>query len=411
MSFIALVPPIYYNVKQYGAQGNGTTDDTTAIQTAITTAQTAGGGVVYFPPGTYIISNTLTISHDNMELIGAGWSSAIQAGSSMPAAPMIQVTVSSTQHRRGIKIAEMFINGNSITGVSGIELDNTYQALIDHVWIRFCPVNGVYLNGGPSSSFGAYTTIHASTISDGGAGIGLLTFNHEFNTITDCLFSFYNSTGGYGMKLQNGNNSIKGCTFDECDTSVWLFFTHNNSFMSCQFDRGLTQFIYLNGSKLTSFIGNFFGVFSGSGTKSMIVVDNSSNASNNFIGNYTQTGTTWTNFLSEDGATGTPGNTYTENTIGSLAVVRHNGVFKNNTGYNPVGSLTPPTVPATTVAQTNSFGVDAAVFVAASGATITAIAIGGISTGQTSGSFRVPAGQSITLTYSGGTPTWTWFGD
>jgi len=98
-------------------------------------------------------------------------------------------------------------------------------------------------------------------------------------------------------------------------------------------------------------------------------------------------------------------------TIGSLAVVRHNGVFKNNTGYNPVGSLTPPTVPATTVAQTNSFGVDAAVFVAASGATITAIAIGGISTGQTSGSFRVPAGQSITLTYSGGTPTWTWFGD
>ena len=41
---------------------------------------------------------------------------------------------------------------------------------------------------------------------------------------------------------------------------------------------------------------------------------------------------------------------------------------------------------------------------------ITAIAIGGQATGLTTGAFRVPAGQSITLTYSVA-PTWVWFGD
>ena len=56
MTFIALVPPIYYNVKNYGAAGDGTTDDTTAIQNAIN-AMPNTGGVVFLPPGTYKITS------------------------------------------------------------------------------------------------------------------------------------------------------------------------------------------------------------------------------------------------------------------------------------------------------------------------------------------------------------------
>lgn len=49
------VPPVF-NVMSYGATGNGSTDDTTAVQAAITAAGNAGGGIVYFPTGTYLIN-------------------------------------------------------------------------------------------------------------------------------------------------------------------------------------------------------------------------------------------------------------------------------------------------------------------------------------------------------------------
>jgi Pectate lyase superfamily protein len=49
------------SVQAYGATGNGSTDDTTAIQNAITAVVNAGGGTVFFPPGNYKISSTLNV--------------------------------------------------------------------------------------------------------------------------------------------------------------------------------------------------------------------------------------------------------------------------------------------------------------------------------------------------------------
>jgi hypothetical protein len=50
------------SVKDFGATGNGTTDDTTAIKAAITYAQSGNGCVVYMPAGIYVISDTLDIT-------------------------------------------------------------------------------------------------------------------------------------------------------------------------------------------------------------------------------------------------------------------------------------------------------------------------------------------------------------
>ena len=48
-----------FNVKNYGALGNGTTDDTDAIYRALAAAKNSYGSTVYFPQGTYMISRML----------------------------------------------------------------------------------------------------------------------------------------------------------------------------------------------------------------------------------------------------------------------------------------------------------------------------------------------------------------
>lgn len=77
-----------FNVNDYGTTGNGTTDDRVAIQDAINAAKAAGGGVVYFPKGTYRLASSemvtlstspfvetpvcLVIDEDNIHLRGEG---------------------------------------------------------------------------------------------------------------------------------------------------------------------------------------------------------------------------------------------------------------------------------------------------------------------------------------------------
>ena len=63
-------PGVFLNVKDFGAKGDGVTDDTQAIQSAIDTASEAGGGIVYFPRGIYLVSG-ITLK-DFATLFGEG---------------------------------------------------------------------------------------------------------------------------------------------------------------------------------------------------------------------------------------------------------------------------------------------------------------------------------------------------
>jgi polygalacturonase len=69
------------SVKDFGAVGNGTTDDTAAIQAAIDYLNpyvysspmnyNQGGGTVYFPAGNYLVSSTIKLPN-NVILAGTG---------------------------------------------------------------------------------------------------------------------------------------------------------------------------------------------------------------------------------------------------------------------------------------------------------------------------------------------------
>ena len=58
-----------YNVRAFGARGDGKTDDTLAFRAAIEEARVNGGGIVFMPAGNYLISGKLELPQ-NTELLG-----------------------------------------------------------------------------------------------------------------------------------------------------------------------------------------------------------------------------------------------------------------------------------------------------------------------------------------------------
>lgn len=68
----------YISVKDYGAVGDGITDDTSSIQNAIIAAYSLYNRTVFFPTGIYKITDTITIGR-GIDLLGAGSQGSNQA--------------------------------------------------------------------------------------------------------------------------------------------------------------------------------------------------------------------------------------------------------------------------------------------------------------------------------------------
>ena len=66
------------SVKSLGAKGDGKTDDTAAIQAALT--NNANSKIVYFPAGTYLITSTVFVPAGS-RLVGEAWSTLSATGS------------------------------------------------------------------------------------------------------------------------------------------------------------------------------------------------------------------------------------------------------------------------------------------------------------------------------------------
>ncbi len=64
--------------RQFGAKGDGKTDDTAAIQKTIDAAVSASGdAIAYLPTGNYVITSTLRIAGKNFFVGGSGWSTKL----------------------------------------------------------------------------------------------------------------------------------------------------------------------------------------------------------------------------------------------------------------------------------------------------------------------------------------------
>lgn len=59
------------SVKQFGAYGNGSTNDSTYFQNALTYLGISGG-ILYIPPGKYLFNSRVTFTNQNISIVGAG---------------------------------------------------------------------------------------------------------------------------------------------------------------------------------------------------------------------------------------------------------------------------------------------------------------------------------------------------
>lgn len=202
------------NVRDFGAKGDGVTDDTTAIQNAINEAQTRTGAEVYFPPRDigqwYKVTGSLTVTKP-IRIRGAG-----------PAAVHI------------IASAGAIASGSYILDINCAAVDNVEHLTIEGLTIRSADSvpNAIRVK---NASYVRLIDVRPFNVANGVDIEGSRCFSNKFDGLV-CYgvtgtsvrflsgfsgggqFAFKDSTfvGAYGVTLDS-TAVVDGMTFDGCN--------------------------------------------------------------------------------------------------------------------------------------------------------------------------------------------------
>jgi len=124
----SMIKGAVFNVLDYGATGDGTTDDTAAFQAAVNAAFTPevnnfGGSTLFIPRGNYKITTVITLPNTQFNITGEGSSSAITCvGCSAFRYPGQFTTIS--------KLENLWISGNDTANTEAFNSNPTNPAWV-----------------------------------------------------------------------------------------------------------------------------------------------------------------------------------------------------------------------------------------------------------------------------------------
>lgn len=178
---------VTFNVKDYGAVGDGTANDTAAIQAALDAASTAGGGTVFLPRGVYKLAGKIKLG-DNVALEGVGAQSVLK--------PEFTSVINRV-------IWNDWTAGNTNITLRNFKLDRSYGAPNVQHGILLNGVDGLLVDGVVFTGIAAINGAGALNVS-GILDTGITHLVSRNVRVVNCQF---NDTGNYGVQV----GYVDGC--------------------------------------------------------------------------------------------------------------------------------------------------------------------------------------------------------
>ena len=238
----------WYNAKNYGALGDGVTDDSDALQSLILEVYNAGGGTIYIPKGRYMLDKSLNWL-SGVSLVGDGVGNSILAtryeGSTW------QVTLSAITWNNKTDVEPYSLYGGNggegeklpfenchfrnfeIDGSGVVSTNNQYSVGIKGMFIQYmrnCTFKDMYIHDTIATGLGVdmldKVIIDNVNCYNCGRGYGVMTGG---------------SLGGAGIGIGTGGMHSENCIISNCQCEAC---GSNGIFVEHQalFDTGLSEY-------------------------------------------------------------------------------------------------------------------------------------------------------------------------
>lgn len=206
------------NVSWFGAKGNGSADDTAAIQRTIEAANAEGGGVIFLPKGNYLITAALRFySHTVIKGAGVVSTQLINTGTDYCFKP-----ADAGQVTRNVSFTQFRITGNP-SNAGGILVQNCYNCLFQSLELTRVPKIGIKLYGTVSGCnwnniiqchfISDPTSSHAIHISENNRA-----YSPNANKIHQCIIA----GGTVGLEITSADTNVISETGFNDTTGSWL---------------------------------------------------------------------------------------------------------------------------------------------------------------------------------------------